>query len=139
MHFTYTVQEKEDDEFPYDYQIKTTWNSNEFSPFDFVQSKKISVQDKEKTKELLKELQQNVAQTAFSLLPRKKILGGYYLGYFKYPSLQLNYDFITFLSWLNFNFDLEYANDYKNTEIANFQWFNLFDDYNFTGEPKRKR
>ncbi len=139
LHFTYTVQEKEDDEFPYDYQIKTTWNSNEFSPFDFVQSKKISVQDKEKTKELLKELQQNVAQTAFSLLPRKKIQGGYYLGYFKYPSLQLNYDFITFLSWLNFNFDLEYANDYKNTEIANFQWFNLFDDYNFTGEPKRKR
>ena len=54
-------------------------------------STKISDTDKEKTKELLKNYQQYIGQAFISGCSKNntKVIGGFYSGYYKYPTLKV--------------------------------------------------
>lgn len=139
LHFTFTIDENEFSFFPQDMQIKTDWNPSEFSPYELQYSIKISDADKQKTIDILKDFQQKIANEAFKYFPNKKIEGGFFTSGYKYQYIHEGYWTTRFLTWVNYNYDLLNASDYKSTHITNLQWFNLYDDYNFTGEAKRTR
>lgn len=139
LHFTFTIDENELNFFPQDMQIKTDWNPSEFSPYELQYSIKINDTDKQKTIDLLKDFQQKIANEAFKYFPNKKIEGGFFTSGYEYQYIHAGYWTTKFLTWINYNYDVLNASDYKSTQITNFQWFNLYDDYNFTGEAKRTR
>ncbi|HOV24760.1 MAG TPA: ankyrin repeat domain-containing protein [Pseudobacteroides sp.] len=135
--FEHTIDENDSSIFPYDYRIQTDWSGCD--PYDIQYSIKFNRTDKNKTIEILKNVQINIANDAFKCFPNKKFEGGYYSGFYKYPYLKVGYESIRFLTWINYNYDLLDASDYESTHVTSFHWFNLFDDYNFTGEVQRTR
>jgi hypothetical protein len=131
--FEFEVDENDSKIFPYDFWIKTDWyNENGVGPYELKYSIKISDEDKKETLELLKELQINVARDAMKLFPKKKIQGGYYSGFYKYPSLRVGYESIRFMSWKNYEGDI--LGGYDNSVITEFHWDDDYDDYNFIDE-----
>jgi|GEM_PF-1815353 len=125
----HTISENDSSIFAYDYWIQTDWSG--CSPYDIKYSIKYDRTEKNKTIEILKDLQSKIANDAFKCFPNKKIMGGYYSGFYKYPNLKVGYESIRFLSWINYNYDLFNASDYYSTYVTGFHWFNLFDDYDF--------
>lgn len=69
--------------FPYDYRIHTDWH--DVSPFDIKYSIEYTDSQKEKTIEILKDIQKNIYNDAIECMPNKKFTGGYYTSYYKYP------------------------------------------------------
>lgn len=122
--------------FPYDFWIQTDYGDIKnskydidfFSPFDLKYSIDISESDKEETKELLRNYQQNVAAEAMKYFPDKKIKGGFYTGFYKYRYIHEGYTSIDFLSWKNYSD----GSDYADTRVTAFQWDDKYDDYDFT-------
>lgn len=139
LNFEYTIEQNDYDLYPYDLRIKTKWNPLEFSPFDLEHSIKISDEDKKKTIDLLKDLQRRMASDCIRYCSGKKIEGGFFDYGYEYPNIHAGYYTIPFLTWINYDYDVVNASNYNNTHVTNFQWFNLYDDYNFTGEAKRTR
>lgn len=137
-----TVDENDDDNFPYDFWIQTDWGDIEnpkyedldyFTPYDLEHSVKISDNDKDKTKKLLKEYQEKIAEISMKYFPDKKMEGGFYSGFYKYKYLRTGYKSIKFYSWNNYDIDLSnyknYTNQYKYSTLTDFQWDTEHDDY----------
>ena len=135
--FKNTVKENDFSFNPYDIRIETEYDG--FDPFELEYSTKISDKDKQETIELLKEYQKKIAADVSKNFPDKKVEGGFFADGYEYQYINEGYWQTTFLTWINYDYDLINAYDYKSTHVTNFQWFNLYDDYNFTGEPKRTR
>lgn len=142
LKFDFTINENDDKMFPYDFEINTDWGDivdskydlDVFDPSDLNDSIKISDNDKENTKELLKEYQKNVAQIAMKYFPNKKIKGGFYSGFYKYQYIRTGYESVHFYSWTNYDVDLSnyknYMDEYNHSTLSNFQWNTEDDDYN---------
>jgi len=132
---THTINKNSSSIFPHDYEIHTDWKN--FSPFDLEYSIEYSDKEKEKTKEILKETQTKIAEDSFEIFPNKKITGGYYHGYYKYPYSRVGYESIRFLTWVNYvSIKEDNANGlmlgYDDVKISKFRWRYIIDDYDFT-------
>ncbi len=143
LKFTFKVDENTDDFWGYDLNIETDYGdiSNSpyglysFTPYDLEHSIKISNEDKAKTKELLKNLQRNIANDVMDVFPNKKISGGFYTSGYKYEYIRVGHWSIKFLSWRNYDeIDDDYFDygDYSNTELTHFNWYAEDDDYDFS-------
>jgi hypothetical protein len=134
--FEYKILDNDRTTMPYDFWIQTEWIKSVSSPMEIQTSLKYSVEEKDKTKQLLKEYQLKIAEAAMYYFPDKKIQGGYYWGYYRYPNLRVDYQTVRFLSWQNYNFDIEKMLDnnglYYTTKLDVFRWNVKHDDYDFT-------
>lgn len=120
---------------PYDYRIFTDWEG--FSPYDIENSIKYTKSEKNEMINLLKNIQQNVALDVAQYLPQKKVCGGFCTGFYKYPTLEVDYTIIRFLTWQNYrepiSGDPEYADIeqiYNNSYLDRFRW-SRYDHYDF--------
>jgi|GEM_PF-5259196 len=126
--FTHSYIENTYSFFPYNYWLQTDYLWSDIGPYDIKYSIKYSDTQKEETKKLLREYQQNIASIAIKALPDKKIQGGYYHGGYKYPSIHAGYYSTRFLTWKNYTG----KEDYNTSIISIFQWDSYIDDYDFT-------
>ncbi|MDR3594233.1 hypothetical protein [Clostridium sp.] len=150
LKFTFSVDENDSKLSDYDFWIQTKYGEIDnskydlysFSPYDLEDSIKISGSDKENTKELLKQMQENIAKDAIKYFPNKKICGGFYDSWYKYAYLQVGLESSQFLSWKNYycenvnynkdengNYDF---NTYDRSHVSDFQWDNTIDDFDFS-------
>lgn len=141
LKFSFNTMENDDKMFPCDFWIETDWGDIEdskydldfFNPSDLTDSIKISDDDKEKTKELLKEYQENIAKVSIKHFPKKKIRGGFYSGFYKYQYIRTGYESVQFYSWRNYDVDLSsyknYMDEYNHSNLSDFQWDNTDDTY----------
>lgn len=142
LDFNIIVRENDDNMFPYDFEINTDWGNIEdskynldyFNPSDLNDSIKITDEDKESTKELLKKYQKNISEIAIKSFPDKKIKGGFYSGFYKYKYLRTGYGSVQFYSWKNYDLDLSsykyYNEQYKHSTLSEFNWDTENDNYN---------
>lgn len=140
LKFTFSVSENSYSGLRYDYDISTKYGHIEndkyglglFAPYELEDSIRISNKDKEETIELLKEHQKKIAKLSIDVFKDKKIRGSYYDGWYRYPSLRLDWQSIEFFSWNNYDkIDEDYFgyDRYYNTEVTDFHWTPEDDDY----------
>lgn len=134
--FEFDIMDNDSATMPYDFWIQTEWTKSKISPYDIEYSLKYTDEQKVETKKLLQDFQMKVAETAMYYFPDKKIQGGYYWGYYRYPTLRVDYQTVRFFSWSNFGFDMEKILDssglYHKTKLDVFRWIPKHDDYDFT-------
>jgi hypothetical protein len=75
----------------------------------------------------LKQFQERLARAAIAAAPSKRLWGGYYDSWYRYPTLQL--DLITrhYYSWVNYS-PPSILTNYDNAKITGFSWWSLLDD-----------
>lgn len=140
LKFTFYIHENDDSMTEHDFWIETKYGKIEnskydlytFSPYDLEHNIKISNSDKEKTIDLLKEYQKDVAKVAMKAFQDKKIKGGFHDSWYRYPNIRVDLITVNFFSWKNYNeIDEDYRgfDDYYNTEVGDFQWDDEYDDY----------
>lgn len=131
LNFTYYINENEYNISDYDYWVQTKYgniinspyNLASFSPTLMESSIKISDSDKEKTKELLKDFQKEIAEVCIKVFPNKKITGEYYDSWYRYPNLKVDLITRKYCSWSNYDLiDEDEFPDYENTKVTDFHW-----------------
>jgi hypothetical protein len=135
--FEFDIMDNDSATMPYDFWIQTEYVKSKLSPYDIEYSLNYTNEEKSETRRLLREFQMKVAETAMYYFPDKKIQGGFYWGYYRYPHLRVDYQTVKFLSWQNYGFDIEKLLDadiglYHKTKLDVFRWNVKHDDYDFT-------
>lgn len=136
---SFDVNENDEDYLGYDFSIETRYDDiikdskydiDFFTPDDLEHSVKISSNDKEKTKQLLKQRQQDIAEDAIDIFPNKKIEGCYYDSWYDYQYIRVGYNSDSLYSWRNYDVidEDELGEEYNNTEISQFHWYTENDD-----------
>lgn len=135
IYCSFDFMENEYTTMPYDYWLQTKCVSVKDSPYDFTSfsildvtnSIKVTQVDKEATLQALKNYQYNIASMAIKYFSNKKIWGGYYSGWYQYPTLRVNWETERFNTWKNY--DGSSLNNYYNCKLSNFQWDTVSDGY----------
>lgn len=113
----------------YDYWIQVEYHCNNVDPSDLESSIQYSIEQKQYAINQLKNKQLEIYNYLILKFPDKKMEGGYYTGYYKYPSIHVGYNAIRFLTWKNYDEDI--MSNYYETKVGNFRWDNSIDDYKF--------
>lgn len=123
--FTFDIYENTSVSSPYDYWIKVGYNSTFF--FDLQYSNTISNEMNSKVCQELKDHQEALAHAAAAVMPAKKMYGGYYDSWYRYPNIKV--DLITrhYYSWVNYN-PASIITAYNDAHITEFTWYPLIDD-----------
>ncbi|WP_434579208.1 stalk domain-containing protein [Thermoanaerobacterium thermosaccharolyticum] len=128
--FKFEIFENDSVLIPYDY-----WIATEFDPtfyYDIKYSIKYTDDQKEKVKEELKDFQEKLAKDIISKLPNKKIQGGYYYSYYRYPNLQIDLVSFYYYSWTNYDepdiLTTDMKKIYESTKPSTFRWYTLLDE-----------
>lgn len=135
--FTYeiTVEKNNYDTYDFDYDIKVAHKYTESPWYDIKYSHVISDEEKEETLRLLRDFQKSIYSIASSTLPNAKIHGGFYDGFYRYPTIKVGYETTKALSWQNYENDRsEYGwnlSGYEHSHITSFHWDSTYDDYIF--------
>lgn len=127
---TFSVSANDYDFVPYDYRVTADWMG--VSPFDIARSLSYSDAEKQKTIDILANVQKMAALAAQQYLPGMKLEGGYHSYYYKYESIHEGYRSTDFLSWANYSGTDPFASDYDKTFVTSFHWTPETDDYDFT-------
>lgn len=126
--------------FANDFEIRTLPRTGSFPWYSLTHSITHSEEEKEETLHIFQEFQKSIYEVASELFPDKKLCGGYYYSWYKYPYLQVGYESERALSWTNYNGDILFPDDntgYKSgenyylTNITQFHWSTRWDDYVF--------
>jgi len=134
LKFTFNVEENLSGVMKFDYWVQVDFGGisnspygiNYFSPYILEYDSKISEKDKKATIKALKDYQQVIGEAFTTNLKDKKVMGGFYSGYYKYPALKVGYNSIKFFSWANYD---EHGNSGVKDGI--FRWNDSLDDYKF--------
>lgn len=93
-----------------------------------------TAEQKKETIEALRAYQKGVYDAVSKYFPDKKLYGGFYSGFYKYPNLQVGYESTKAFSWMNYT-PSEYMSveddAYYSSQITNFHWVSTYDDYVF--------
>ena len=115
----------------YDCWIQTDWKG--VHPYDIQYSILYSDEQKAETIRILSDVQKLVARDVSVCLPGKKVQGGYYTSYYRYPNSKVGHESIDFLSWKNYSDSSPYGyGSYYDTYLDAFHWTPETDDYDFT-------
>lgn len=102
--------------------------------FELKYSVEYTAEEKEGTIEALRAYQKGLYNIVSKYFPDKKVYGGYYLGSYKYPNLQVGYQSTQAFSWMNYTPD-EYMgiedDAYYSSKITDFHWVSTYDNYFF--------
>lgn len=131
MRLTNNVIENPTNQLPFDYWIQTSWEITSVDtdiPFNIAYSNKYTDAQKEATKEILRQTQRNIYNKVHEFFPTKKLDGGFYNGFYKYPATHEGFESIQFLSWYNYTPEL---GTYNEATMAGFNWHTYGNDYHF--------
>lgn len=117
------------DIFGYDFWIQVDWGTVNVSPYDLEHSISYTQEEKNFAISKLKNVQIEIFEYVIAKYPTKKFKGGFYHGWYKYPSIREGFTSIKFLSWKNFEDKLGY--NYYQAKQTDFYWDNSIDDYKF--------
>lgn len=128
------IQINKDSMYLYDWRIHSDMMSSGILFYNLKYSIEYTNEQKAETVEILRDYQQKVYELAAQNFPDKKLAGGFYTGYYKYPNLQVGYTSIQAFTWTNYspNEILDVLGDgYYSSKITEFHWFSTYDDYVF--------
>lgn len=112
---------------PYDYWIKVRFNSQLFNDTNY--SSQYTQLQREQTREQLKVYQENVAKMLISLLPNKKLYGGFNNGYDTFPNTTAGQLNTQYFSWTNYDIPSNtVVNKYETTLPSTFRWWPDYDN-----------
>lgn len=126
--FTFNIHENKSIYSAYDYWIQVKYEYEFFS--GAVNSIDYSNEQKNKLRQELKEHQKNIGEALIELLPNKKLYGGYYDSWYRYPNLRIDLITRRYYSWTNYD-EPEWGlniSDYEQTTPSHFRWYDLIDD-----------
>jgi len=123
--FTYEIYENTSISSPWNYWIKVRYDSTFF--FDLKYSNTITTQMNHVVCAELKQFQERLARAASAAMPNKKMEGGYYDSYYRYPSLQLDLVAFYCYSWLNYS-PASFGTHYEDAKVSQFSWDPGIDD-----------
>lgn len=126
--FTFNISENDRIYFPEDYWIQVGY---EYEFFEGAMSSiKYTNEQKDILKKELKEHQKNIGEALIELLPNKKLTGGYYDSWYRYPNLKVDLITRSYYSWTNYD-EVDWKSnisDYEQTEPSYFRWDDSIDD-----------
>ena len=123
------VSKNNDKFFSEDLWIKTDYSTSLFTPHDLKYSIDITNEQKDIAISALKDMQQKIYNYVHSKYQYLKIKGGFYNGFYKYPSLRVGYESIRFCSWTNYGQDICFTGAYDFFGMTDFGWHAETDDY----------
>lgn len=104
---------------PYDYWVKMDWDP--FTFFDDLESRiSITPEMKVATITKLKDHAKLVYDLTAKTLPGKKLLGGYYTSWYKYPTIREGFQSRRYLSWQNYDGDA--LTMYADAKLSTFRF-----------------
>jgi hypothetical protein len=124
---TYEINEQEYIFDPYDLEIKIMADIIPY--YDLAYSARISEKDKAETIQILRDFSKNIYEITSKSFSGKKIVGGYYSDFYKYPNLQLGLETTRGFSWKTFSGNIH--DYYEDTQLTKFHWYPEYDDYQF--------
>lgn len=125
--FNFSIYENKDIIQAFDYWIMVDYDSQFF--FDLKYSNQWTNEERMKVKKELKDFIEKIGKDLTDKLPNKKLYGGYYKSWYRYPNLQV--DLITrhYYSWTNYEEPSKMTSDmYNITKPSTFRWWALLDD-----------
>ncbi|PWK07477.1 copper amine oxidase N-terminal domain-containing protein [Tumebacillus permanentifrigoris] len=122
--FTYNVYENNSITSAYDYWVQVKYDSTFF--YDLQYSNKITQENRTKVKQELKDFQEKIGRDVVAKMPSKKLTGGYYDSWYRYPNLKMDLITRRYYSWSNY--DGGFTGNYESTKPSNFRWYPLIDD-----------
>lgn len=121
--------------FPYDVRINIYSDAMSTSLFDY-QFGNRSKKEKEIARQNLAYVQYVTYYWAERLMPGKKIQGGFYREWYKYPNLKLDLQSIQALTWVNYSSKNSYSFKYSDTKYTGkMKWDTSLDDYDLSLTP----
>lgn len=126
-----TCQENTRKYMPFDVWIQVNSDTSLLGIYDYMSS--INMTKKEKAEFIHKNvfIQHFIYTAAEEYMPNKKIMGGLYHGYYKYPNLKIDYRAIRAFTWVNYS-NAEKALEYYDTKYTGkMKWYTVLDDYDF--------
>lgn len=124
---------------PHEIWIQTEWNPAEISPYEIQYGTKYTTEQKREIVQAWQSIQEMVYAAANENLSGKRVLGGFYYSYYKYPNLKVGLESTRFLTWKNHTVDIDWLQP-ENAVITDdvFNWDFFIDDYDFTDYMKSK-
>lgn len=117
--FTFYIMENDSTILPFDYWIQVGFDSQYFSGAQY--SKKYTDVQKDTLKAQLKNHMESIGKAAIKAMPDKKLYGGYYDSWYKYPDLKLELITRHYFSWTNYE-------QGKQAIPSTFRWYDAQDD-----------
>lgn len=117
----------------YDWWIQSEPSSSGIF-YDLEYSIDYTAEQKKETIEALRAYQKGVYDAVSKYFPGKKLAGGFYSGFYKYPNLQVGYHSIRAFSWMNYTPSKHTSADddaYYTSKITDFHWVTTYDIYVF--------
>jgi len=130
LNFEYEINENSYSFNPYDLEVNIIPQYCVMPYYDLKYSITVSQQDKEETIEILRNFSKNIYLITASACPDKKIYGGFFDSWYKYPNLKVGLETNRAFTWKNFTGDV-FGEDYSSSNKTNFQWYSDYDDYVF--------
>jgi hypothetical protein len=123
--FTFLALENDSYLYPYDYWIAVEYDFSFF--YDIQYSKDVSADMNHKVCKELKDFQEKLAKDIIALMPDKKLWGGYYYSWYKYPAIQEGLEVRRYYSWVNYS-PASILTEYDQATITGFAWYPTIDD-----------
>ena len=125
--FTFNILENATTLSPEDYWIQVRY---EYAFFEGAMiSNKYTDREKRSLKDQLKDHQEKLAKAVMKLMPGKKIYGGYYDSWYRYPNLKVDLQTRRYFSWTNYKVpDFLTENKYAAAKPSSFRWYPDIDD-----------
>lgn len=117
--FTFEVEYNETINYPYDYKIMVDYDGSFI--YDLKYSNKISTELANKVADELRAHQEKLARAVITLMPKTKLVGGYYAWGYEYPSIHVGRYTITYCSWSNLG-SATWQTKYADAKITDFIW-----------------
>lgn len=112
---------------PYDYWIQVNYDSNYFDLLKY--SNKYSEEQKREVFKQLRDFQEKLAKDIISRSPDKKLYGGYYKSWYRYPNLKVDLITRRYFSWTNYDTPSSPDNNaYNSAKPSTFRWDSSIDD-----------
>lgn len=125
--FSFTIYQNHNVSFGYDYWIEVNFN------LDFFWNKLNDIQftsaQRTLARQQLKDFQEKLARDIIKLMPTKKLYGGYYTSWYRYPHIYEGFESRSYYTWKNIDVDpYGYGDVYDNAKITGFMWWDSLDD-----------
>lgn len=129
MKIAYHVSMNDRTFFPWDYWIRMEYEPTSFF-LDMTTKNTVTAEQKAATVKILKDLSENVYKATAQVFPGKKVQGGFYYGWYKYPSIQAGYTSRRALTWQNYDDNLLASGEpYSRATLSTFHYEPRWDDY----------
>lgn len=128
--FSFSIIENTSVYSPEDYWIMTDFDFSYFS--GAMSSIKYSDEQKNQLKSELKAHQEKLAKDVISLMPDKKMTGGYYTFWYRYPNIKVDLVSRRYFTWTNYEeldiLTVPFDKRYSMTTPSSFRWYDFIDD-----------